>query len=296
MRRMKPQPCAAGPRARIAASPRTPAMTTDDTVERLARELVDLNEHAGTAPPFGARYPGLDAALGYRAAARLHAHRLALGWRPVGRKIGFTNRTLWPRYGVFEPMWGMVYDRTLIRAGNGRARVPLVGLAQPRIEPEICFCLNSPPPRSTNPEALLGAIEWAAHAVEIVQCHHPDWKVGIADCTADNGLHGRLVLGTPVPVERIAGFAAALPFLKVALAQDGRTRDTGVGSNVLGSPLLALAHLVDLLARQPDAPPLAAGEIVTTGTLTDAHPVAPGETWNTDLHGFALRNLSIEFA
>ena len=62
---------------------------------------------------------------------------------------------------------------------------------------------------------------------------------------------------------------------------------------MLGSPLLALAFLVEVLDKQGDR--LEPGEIVTTGTLTDAHPVAAGETWSTDLHGFALRNLEIQF-
>ena len=60
--------------------------------------------------------PGLTAEAGYAGARALHAHRLAQGWKPLGRKIGFTNRTLWERYGVHEPMWGTVYDRTLIEA------------------------------------------------------------------------------------------------------------------------------------------------------------------------------------
>ena len=58
--------------------------------------------------------------------------------------------------------------------------------------------------------------------------------------------------------------------------------DRGVGANVLGSPALALAHLARVLADQPQMPPLAAGELVTTGTITDAWPVAPGETWSSD--------------
>ncbi|MGH8764355.1 MAG: 2-keto-4-pentenoate hydratase, partial [Burkholderiales bacterium] len=64
---------------------------------------------------------------------------------------------------------------------------------------------------------------------------------------------------------------------------------------VLGSPLLALSFLIELLSGQKDSAPLAAGEIISTGTITDAHPVAPGERWNTDLHGFATRNLEIVF-
>ena len=261
----------------------------------LAQELIEANERARIVPQFSARYGGLTPEAGYAAARALHARRLAAGWRPVGRKIGFTNRTLWERYGVREPIWGTVYDRTLVSSGNNRVTIPLGGLAQPRIEPEICFRLRSTPPVTRDPGKLLACIEWIAHSVEIVQCHHPDWKVAIADCTADNGLHGRLAVGAAVPVEKIAGLAAALPFLRVSLRKGNEVKDEGVGSNVLGSPLLALAYLVELLAKQPDSPPLAAGEIVSTGTLTDAHPVAPGETWGTDLHGFAVRGLVVEF-
>src|SRR5262245_50964651 len=177
----------------------------------LAPELIQVHGDSRLVPPFSERYPGLTPEAGYAAARRLHEHRLAEGWKPVGRKIGFTNRTLWTRYGVHEPLWGTVYDRTLIRAVDEHASVHLAGLAQPRIEPEIAFKLKSAP-RSGEEDELLASIEWMAHAVEIVQCHHPDWKVTIADCTADNGLHGRLVLGTPVlPVP---GLAEKLPRVK----------------------------------------------------------------------------------
>jgi 2-oxo-3-hexenedioate decarboxylase len=261
----------------------------------LAAELIELHDRPRRAPPFSARYPGLTADSGYAAARKLHAHRLAQGWQAVGRKVGFTNRTIWPRYGVYEPIWGFVYDRTVIFAGDNKASVPLAGLVQPRIEPEICFRLKAPPPLTRDPAALLAAIEWIAHSVEIVHCYHPDWRLALPDSTAANGLHGRLIVGTPVPVEKISGLAAALPFLKITLRKDGEQKDEGLGSNVLGSPLLALAHVIEILSKQPESPPLAAGEIVSTGTITDAHPVAPGERWSTDLHGFALRNLEITF-
>ena len=64
--------------------------------------------------------------------------------------------------------------------------------------------------------------------------------------------------------------------------------DRGVGANVLGSPALALAHLARLLADQPQSPKLAAGEIVTTGTITDAWPVAAGEVWSSDYGALGL--------
>ena len=261
----------------------------------LAKELIDLHAHPRLVSPFSTRFPGLTAETGYAAARQLHAHRLAQGWTLAGRKNGFTNRGIWARYGVNGPMWGAVYDRTLSFAQNNRAVVSLAGLVQPRIEPEICFKLKSAPPRTRNPVALLESIEWVAHAVEIVRCHHPEWKMTLGDCIADNGLHGLLIVGTPVAVERIAGLAAALPFLKIDLLKEREKKDQGVGANVLDSPLLSLAFLVDILAGQKDSPPLQAGEIITTGSLTDAHPVQAGETWRTELHGFALPGLTLKF-
>jgi len=262
---------------------------------KLAIELIELHDHPKLVPPFSSRFPGLTPETGYAAARGLHAHRIAHGWTLVGRKNGFTNRGIWERYGVNGPMWGAVYDRTVIFAKENKAVVSLAGLVQPRIEPEICFKLKAAPPRTRNPAALLESIAWIAHSIEIVQCHHPEWKMTLADCTADNALHGRLIVGTPVAVERIAGLAAALPFLKVDLFRNQERIDQGVGANVLDSPLLSLAFLVDILAEQKDSPPLAAGEIVSTGTLTDAHPVKAGETWSTDLHGFAAKGLTLKF-
>src|SRR5262245_50798832 len=189
----------------------------------LAKELIDLHQSARQVPPFSGRYPGLTPEAGYAAARELHKHRLAQGWRMVGRKIGFTNRTLWQRYGVHEPMWGTVYDRTLVEAKQNTATVRLEGLAQPRIEPEICFKLSRAP-KASAPAELLSCIEWMAHAVEIVQCHHPDWKVTIADCTADNGLHGRLVLGSPIPMQG----AEKLPLVEAKLFKGERLVDRGV--------------------------------------------------------------------
>lgn len=267
----------------------------ESTLKKVSEELIELEASGHTAPPFSARYPKLNADAGYRAMRRLHQHRLTIGWKPLGRKIGFTNRTLWERYGVHEPIWGFVYDHTLIRSADNRAAVPLEGLAQPRIEAEICFGLKAPPPRSHDAHAILAAIAWVAHSVEIVQCFHPDWKLQLPDCTAANGLHGRLVLGTLVAVESVPHLEALLPAARVVLRKGSKTVDEGVGANVLDSPLYSLAHLVEVLALQPDFDQLHADEIVSTGTLTDAHPVKPGETWSTAFEGLPLAGLTVTF-
>jgi len=62
------------------------------------------------------------------------------------------------------------------------------------------------------------------------------------------------------------------------------------------APLSALRQLVGLLARDPVNPPLATGDIVTTGTLTRAFPILPGESWSTTLHGIELGGRPVWFA
>jgi 2-keto-4-pentenoate hydratase len=235
------------------------------------------------------------AEAGYALARRLHAQRTAAGWRPVGRKIGFTNRAIWPRYGVFQPIFGFVYDRTLSWAPEGTATLSLAGMAQPRIEPEICFGLKAAPPRSKNPEEILSAIEWVAHSIEIVQCSLPNWQMKVGDATSANGLHGALIVGRKLPVSGFKDLAALLPGLKVTLKKGDQVIDRGTGANVLDSPLLALAHVVEVLSAQTEFAQLTGGEVISTGTMTDAAPVAPGETWSTEFEGGELPGLAVRF-
>jgi 2-oxo-3-hexenedioate decarboxylase len=240
-----------------------------------------------------------DAAFGeteaYAVAAALHQARLARGERAVGRKIGFTNRSLWPVYGVHEPIWGHVYDTTVVHARDGRAAIPVGPLPEPRIEPEIVLHFAAAPPVTRDEAAILACVDWIAHGFEIVQSPFRDWKFKVADTVAANGLHGALVIGTPVPVAGIADCARKLRGFRLTLIKDGAPQAEGTGANVLDSPLLALAHFAGVLARLPQFAPVGAGEVVTTGTLTDAYPVKAGETWSTRLAGIDLPGLELAF-
>ena len=245
-------------------------------------------------PRLTAADPAFDVACAYEVLAELHARRIARGWQPVGRKIGFTNTTIWERYGVDRPMWSFVWDRTVTTAVDDRAELLLEGLMEPRIEPEIVFGIAGPLPPGDDPLDILRAVAWIAPGFEIVHSPFPGWKFGAADCAAAYGLHGRLAVGTRVPVTDAnrAALAAALPAFEVTLSRGDAVIEKGVGANVLGSPARALMHLRDVLATQPWAPPLAAGEIVTTGTITDAQPVRAGETWHATFGALPLRVLT----
>ncbi|MBP7242297.1 fumarylacetoacetate hydrolase family protein [Amaricoccus sp.] len=254
----------------------------------VGRQAAALLALLGTGRQLADR-PPLDMADAYAVSARIRTLREARGETPLGRKIGFTNTTIWERYGVDGPMWNWVYDTTLGRADNGEANRSLAGMPEPRIEPEIVFGLGAAPARGMDEAALLGCIAWVAHGFELVQSVWPGWRMTAPEAAAAFGLHGALVVGPrrPVAGDRKA-WAAALASFSVTLLRDGAPRDRGEAANVLGGPLSALRFLVDEIARRPGSPPLAAGEIVTTGTLTDAWPAAPGETWTAAFSGIDL--------
>ena len=263
----------------------------------IADALIAAYDTATTLPPITASAPDFSVADGYAVLDDIETRRRAQGWTAVGRKIGFTNRTIWPRYGVYQPMWAHVWTRTVHFARDGKAALPLNGLVQPRIEPEVVFKLKGPVPLTDDAAAVLASVEWMAPGFEIVQSHFPNWKFTAADCAAAFGLHGALVVGAPLAVTDAnrAALTAALPAFELTLSRGDTVIDRGVGANVLGSPALALAHLARLLADQPQSPKLAAGEIVTTGTVTDAWPVAAGEIWSSDYGVLGINGLTLSF-
>ncbi|MEK7217250.1 MAG: fumarylacetoacetate hydrolase family protein, partial [Chloroflexota bacterium] len=183
--------------------------------------------------------------------------------------------------------------------GRFSASLSHSGLAQPLIEPEIAFRLRSRPPVTRDPEELLRHIEWMAHGFEVVQCHFPGWKFAAADAVADGGLHGSYIVGPRRRIPRrdpnVKALAAALGSFTITLLKNGEPAAGGGGANVLDSPLNALAFLIETIEGLPGHPPLAAGEIITTGTLTKALPVAAGETWSTRIEGLPLSDLELRF-
>ena len=162
----------------------------------------------------------------------------------------------------------------------------LAGTLQPRIEPEVTFGIAATPPEGATLEQLFACVDWLAPSFEVVQSHLPGWKfASIAEPVADGGLHARLLVGRKTPVRSLAASGAALnerlAEARLKLFCGDALVDEGQGRNVLDGPLHALLHFVHELQRCEGAPPLAAGDVVTTGTWTDAWPIEPGQTWRT---------------
>jgi 2-oxo-3-hexenedioate decarboxylase len=265
-------------------------------IQDIAKEVFAVLETGGQIAPFSKAYPDFGLKQAYSVTAAVRAAREARGERPIGRKIGFTNRTIWAEYGVYAPIWGYVYDRTVRDLTGEALEVSLAGMAEPRIEPEIVVGLAAPPAPGMDERELIHCIDWVAHGFEIVQSIFPNWSFQAPDTVAAYGLHGRLFIGPRHSAQsRRDDWARELSRFEIDLFRNGAQVDHGVAANVLDGPLFALRHLAETLAQDRLSPPLAAGEIVTTGTLTRAFPVAAGEEWSTKLTGIPLEGARIRF-
>ena len=271
-------------------------MLTASELQEIALQIRTAQLEGRQIEPFTSRIAAFDLPSAYAVAQLIHDVRVSEGAIPVGRKIGFTNSDMWSIYGVREPIWAYIYDQTVTRLAMAGGTCSLGQFAEPMIEPEIIIHFRSAPPVGADLPALLASIDWVAHAFEIVQSHYPGWRFQAADTVADCSLHGTLLLGEPVPIDQLAPDPiAALKSFRVALSCNGEVQEVGRGANVLGNPLVALAHLISVLSKQPECLPLEGNEIVTTGTITTAQAVRPGESWQTRLQGIALPDLTVEF-
>uniref|UniRef100_UPI00396C4468 hypothetical protein n=1 Tax=Paracoccus sp. TaxID=267 RepID=UPI00396C4468 len=162
---------------------------------------------------------------------------------------------------------------------------------------EIAFRLSAPPVPGMALEDLITCISGVCAGFEMVQSIFADWKFEAADTVAAFGLHGAFLHGPMLelsPADR-GDWVVGLSSFETTLFRDDVVADKGQARNVLGGgPLAALGHLTDLLSRMPDAAPLQEGDLVTTGTLTQALPVSPGETWQAIFDGLPLDRIKVE--
>ncbi len=261
----------------------------------IARDVVASLASHSQLPTFSSRPGGLVLADAYRVTSLLRSAFEARGEKIIGRKIGFTNRKMWKVYGVEAPIWGYATDHTTFELAHTQVQ-RVKNFAAPRIEPEIMFGLKAAPLPGMDEASLLDCIEWVSLGYEVVQSIFPDWRFAAPDTVAANGLHGALLVGAHHAIlPRKAEWRHELATFEVELYCNGKLSQRGSGALVLDSPLLALRHLVELLASDSYNPPLRAGEIISTGTLTLAMPVSSGEIWTTKVSGIPLEDISLAF-
>jgi 2-oxo-3-hexenedioate decarboxylase len=264
---------------------------------QLADELEQArySRRSDVVPP-SARAVPLDLDGAYAVERELSRRRMAAGRVVAGRKVGYANKAVWRALKLDTLVWAGMYDDTVCHAPGNDATLSVAPMVAPKIEPEIVFRLKrAPAPGVADAATVLDAVEWIALGFEIIDCVYQDWTFQPADFVASYGLHAALIVGAPLAVEPadIPSLADALPRFTVQLSRNGAVVEQGSGRNSLRSPALCLAELATALSRRDGAVPLAAGELVSSGTLTESRLIVPGETWSASVDGLALPELTL---
>jgi 2-oxo-3-hexenedioate decarboxylase len=233
--------------------------------QQLAREfLAAYKAGKPIALPPSARDAAFDMGVAYAVEAEFRRLREAEGHRFVGRKVGYANKAAWRVLKLETLVWASMYDDTV---HMGVSEISLSNCVSPKLEPEIVFKLKD-----------AGTIEWMALGFEIIDCPFPNWEFKPLDFVAAWGLHKALVIGEPsweaAAPDQLASF-------KLKLYKNGEFVEEGSGRNSLRSPALCLAELASRTALSP-------GELISTGTLTNGQPIAPGELWRAEVEGLPL--------
>jgi 2-oxo-3-hexenedioate decarboxylase len=269
-----------------------PPLTPSD----LARELTAAYAQRLILPaPLSTRQPEFDLSAAYAVEGELVRLRRADGRTPVGRKVGYANKAVWRALKLETLVWAHMYDDTVQYARDNAASLDISRMCAPKIEPEIVFKIRRPIETGGDPAAVLGAVEWIALGFEIIDCVFADWKFQPADFVAAFGLHAALIVGEPLLVEpaSIPTLTEQLAQFKVRLLKNREGIAEGSGKNSLRSPALCLGELASAVARRMPDDPLAAGELVSSGTLTESQPIAAGESWTTTVEGIELSPLTL---
>jgi 2-keto-4-pentenoate hydratase len=261
----------------------------DELIAAYAARRTDL------VPPT-ARDAAFDLAAAYAVEAELVGRRRASGRATVGRKVGFANKAVWRALKLETLVWASMYDDTVRFAQRNEATLDPSRLCAPKIEPEIVLAMKGVPAAEADAGAVLREVEWLSLGFEIIDCVYVDWKFEPPDFVAAYGLHAALFVGEPLMVTpgNIPMLVEQLPKFTVTLSKNGEVVGEGTGRNALRSPALCVGELAVALARHPRAEPLRAGELVSSGTLTESKPIRVGEVWTASVEGMSLPSLTLK--
>lgn len=263
--------------------------------EKLTLNMGDVAKHAanirkayeGVAiPPIRDLIPGATLEDAYEIQNANTIFWLEQGRKPIGAKIGLTARSVQKQLGVDQPDFGVLFADMAINDGD---QVAAGRLLQPKVEAEIAFVLaRSPNIEALSTAELIGCVDYALPAIEIVDSRIADWSIGIIDTVADNASSGLFVLGTrPVYLDELD-----LRLCGMVLEKNGDPVSFGAGAACLGNPLHALGWLATKMAEV--GRPLREGDVVLAGALGPMVPVVPGDAIEARIEG--LGTVRVGFA
>jgi 2-keto-4-pentenoate hydratase len=188
---------------------------------------------------------------------------------PVGFKIGCTTPVMQAYLGIDTPCEGAVLS-TRLHTGHGTFAPH--GRRRLGVECEIAVRLGRELSGRPDRAELAAAVASVHASIEVVEDRYVDYPaLDTWTLVADDFFHAGLVVGPAVldlPPTELSSVAARMMIDDVEVG-------SGVGSDILGDPLEALAWLVANRSERGEA--VRAGDVVTLGSLVQTHWVTPGQ-------------------
>ncbi len=255
-------------------------------IRTLAEMLLAAEEKRKPIPPITESDPGISVEEAYAIQLRVMEMKKAAGQIVVGKKIGLTSLAMQTMLGVKDPDYGHILNGMVVMEAQ---KVPAAELVAPRIEGELAFVLKEDlkGPGVTLTE-VLRCSEGVIPSLEIIDSRVKDWKIKLPDTVADNASSARIVLGGTITPPH----SLDLRTVGMVLEKNGEIAATAAGAAVLGHPAQAVAWLANKLAAYGII--LRKGEVILSGSLTAAIPVAAGDFIRADFG--PLGDVKIKFA
>ena len=226
-----------------------------------------------------------DVASAYEIQRRIVARKVASGRIRVGRKVGLTNPKVQAAVGVDEPDYGVIFADMVFESG---VVLDPAKYLRPKIESEVCIALNREL-TSWDFGYIEQSIEWIAPSFELVDGHLPDYRGTIVDTIADNAYCAGIIIG-----EKQEYGAVDLAHVELSLKRDGVEITNGIGSNVMGNPINAVAWLAKTALEQDL--PLQAGEILLPGSIGMIMDWDFGPLYTAEISGLGVIEARFEVA
>jgi 2-keto-4-pentenoate hydratase len=252
-------------------------MTTTISAQRadeFSERLFNAMQSGVPIAPLTDDEPNMTLQDGYAVQQGIVRRMIEGGDRIVGYKLGLTSRPMQEMLGIDSPDLAPVLASHVLADG---AAIDSSRFIAPRMEAEIAFVLGADlhGPDCT-PAAVMQATAGISAALEIVDSRVADWKIKLADTVSDMASCGAIVMSSLlVPLHDFDVRLTGMVFTK-----NGELVATGAGGAAYGNPATAIAWLVNTL--HPLGEGLRAGQIVMTGALHAAVPVATGDVFRAE--------------
>ncbi len=245
-------------------------MLAPNIIGALTDRVLHAQDHAHTITKLTDDYPSMTIEDAYAVQDELRRRWLARGDRVVGLKAGLTSKAKMQQMGIDVPSFGILTN-AMARPEN--SAIEIRELVHPRVEAEIAFVLKEElKGADCTVEQVLAATDYVIPAVEVIDSRYEKFKFDLVSVIADNGSSSRYVTGgRPRDPKELD-----LRTIGVVIEKNGEIMALGASAAVLNHPANAIVMLLKHLAGRGESLP--AGSYVMTGGITEAIPVAAGDS------------------